>query len=222
MKYSLKYFEGNPHGLSISVSKLVSEGSRNYAGPGQNKGIQPEVVKELFGLTGIGAITTYPYEVYVRKGEVFEWKDLVQPILDILLKNLDPDGKLEWAKPAVMKARAEDSERKLSDDPTYPDPGAPLSKNSIPTGVSMDELEKCAIIGAIEECNGNRTAAAKKLGVSARTLKRKLHKHGLEKSAAGDSPWNDNEAPSVLKAEAERESTPGAGDLRWQQFRDGD
>jgi hypothetical protein len=161
MKFSLKYFEGNRNGLSVSVNKQVAKEVKQYGAPGQDKDSQSDLVKELFKLDGIGAVMVYPYEVFVRKGDMFEWKDLVQPVLDTILKKLDPDGKLEWVKPAVMKQVGEGGERELYDNPTYPDPGAPPSKHNI-------------------------------------------------------------EAPSVLKAEAERQPTPGAGDLRWQQYRDGE
>jgi DNA-binding NtrC family response regulator len=44
----------------------------------------------------------------------------------------------------------------------------------IPLGTTIQELERQAIEQAIEECDGNRTAAAQSLGISVRTLQRKL------------------------------------------------
>ncbi len=50
-----------------------------------------------------------------------------------------------------------------------------------PTGeLSVKEAEKQLIIRALKECNGSRTDAAKKLGMSRRTLHRKLHTYHLE------------------------------------------
>jgi two-component system response regulator AtoC len=46
--------------------------------------------------------------------------------------------------------------------------------------MTVQEAEKQLIIQALQDCNGNRTEAAKKLGMSRRTLHRKLHKYGLE------------------------------------------
>jgi len=46
--------------------------------------------------------------------------------------------------------------------------------------LTMKEAEKQLIIHALQECHGNRTEAANKLGVSRRTLHRKLHEFGLE------------------------------------------
>ena len=51
-----------------------------------------------------------------------------------------------------------------------------VPKNSL----SVKEAEKQLIIRALKESNGNRTKAAKKLGMSRRTLHRKLHTYILE------------------------------------------
>ncbi|HEX8524405.1 MAG TPA: sigma-54 dependent transcriptional regulator [Tepidisphaeraceae bacterium] len=53
----------------------------------------------------------------------------------------------------------------------------------IPTGLTMEELEKLAITKALDQCAGNRTHAANRLGISVRTLQRKLRQYELEKRA---------------------------------------
>ena len=55
--------------------------------------------------------------------------------------------------------------------------------SEIPTGLTMDELEKLAITKALDQCAGNRTHAANRLGISVRTLQRKLQQYKLEKPA---------------------------------------
>ncbi|MGB1789594.1 MAG: sigma-54-dependent transcriptional regulator [Limisphaerales bacterium] len=55
-----------------------------------------------------------------------------------------------------------------------------LSQPIIDKGVTLEEAEKQLIIRTLQECRGNRTAAAKKIGISRRTLHRKLHRYGLE------------------------------------------
>ncbi len=47
----------------------------------------------------------------------------------------------------------------------------------IPTGLTMDELERLAITKALDSCQGNRTHAAERLGISVRTLQRKLRQY---------------------------------------------
>ena len=46
-------------------------------------------------------------------------------------------------------------------------------------GLRTGELEKRQILHAVEKCDGNRTQAAKKLGISIRTLRNKLHEYGV-------------------------------------------
>ena len=55
-----------------------------------------------------------------------------------------------------------------------------MNQPIIAKGVTLEEAEKQLIIRTIKECSGNRTAAAKKIGISRRTLHRKLHRYGLE------------------------------------------
>lgn len=56
------------------------------------------------------------------------------------------------------------------------DPGRALARNDL----TVKEAEKQLIIRALKETNGNRTAAAKKIGMSRRTFHRKLHTYHLE------------------------------------------
>ncbi|MDB6033316.1 MAG: atoC [Verrucomicrobiales bacterium] len=57
----------------------------------------------------------------------------------------------------------------------------PAKKSHSSSGeLSVKEAEKQLIIRALKECNGSRTDAAKKLGMSRRTLHRKLHTYHLE------------------------------------------
>jgi transcriptional regulator of acetoin/glycerol metabolism len=45
--------------------------------------------------------------------------------------------------------------------------------------VTLKEAEKQLLIHALQEADGNRTLAAQKLGISRRTLHRRLHEFGL-------------------------------------------
>lgn len=51
---------------------------------------------------------------------------------------------------------------------------------AVPSNMTVDEAEKQMIIRALKTCKGNRTEAARMLGMSRRTLHRKLHKYHLE------------------------------------------
>ena len=50
----------------------------------------------------------------------------------------------------------------------------------IPTGLTMEELERMAIAKALDQFGGNRTHAAHRLGISVRTLQRKLRQYEKE------------------------------------------
>ena len=52
----------------------------------------------------------------------------------------------------------------------------------IPSGLSLEETEKQMILRALKTCEGNRTRAAKQLGISRRTLHRKLNEYGLREA----------------------------------------
>ena len=63
-------------------------------------------------------------------------------------------------------------------------PGAtPAFKPSVPGGdLTLRDAEKQLIVRALQETGGNRTLAAKKIGMSRRTLHRKLHEYQLQDS----------------------------------------
>jgi Nif-specific regulatory protein len=55
-----------------------------------------------------------------------------------------------------------------------------IGGDSVPSGLTLDELEKRYIVRTLAECAGNRTRAAGVLGIGRNTLLRKLKKYGLE------------------------------------------
>jgi two-component system, NtrC family, response regulator HydG len=66
---------------------------------------------------------------------------------------------------------------------------AASTPKELPTGLTMEGLERLAIAHALEQSSGNRTHAAGKLGISVRTLQRKLRQYEGEtkgKTIAGD------------------------------------
>jgi DNA-binding NtrC family response regulator len=59
---------------------------------------------------------------------------------------------------------------------------------------TMDELGKMAIYKALQDCGQNRTHAAQQLGISLRTLQRKLHAYQTDPPASPDGK-HDNLTP---------------------------
>ena len=79
----------------------------------------------------------------------------------------------------VVLARSE--RLTLRDVPMAIRGGADLTKISVVrTGMTIEEAERQLIVQALKEMRGNRTRAAQKIGMSRRTLHRKLKKYGLE------------------------------------------
>jgi DNA-binding NtrC family response regulator len=78
--------------------------------------------------------------------------------------------------------------------------GSPASAGIAPAATSPDqdllplsELERRQIMLAVEVCKGNRTQAAKKLGISIRTLRNKLHEYGLGSKADAETDKPESE-----------------------------
>jgi two-component system NtrC family response regulator len=72
------------------------------------------------------------------------------------------------------------TERDLPSELEIASPGS-MPPREIPSNLTMDELEKLAIAKALDQCGGNRTHAADRLGISVRTLQRKLQHYALDK-----------------------------------------
>ena len=60
------------------------------------------------------------------------------------------------------------------------DASTAVGRPSIRGSMTVESAEKQLIIRALRECNGSRTLAAEKIGISRRTLHRKLHEYQLE------------------------------------------
>jgi two-component system, NtrC family, response regulator AtoC len=79
----------------------------------------------------------------------------------------------------VVLARAE--RLTARDVPAAIRAAADLSKiNVVRVGMTVVDAERQLIVQALKEADGNRTKAAQKIGISRRTLHRKLRKYGLE------------------------------------------
>jgi DNA-binding NtrC family response regulator len=62
-------------------------------------------------------------------------------------------------------------------------PAAPPSMPVVPLRQAVAEAERTAVLAALRAANGNKTEAARLLGVSYKTLFNKLHEHGIKEEA---------------------------------------
>lgn len=92
--------------------------------------------------------------------ERFDWPENVRQL------RLCLESMLALSRPDVLTL--DDLPADL-DDPTRGPPGLYL-----PPGATLAELERAAVEHALAHCGGNRTRAAEQLGISVRTLQRKL------------------------------------------------
>jgi DNA-binding NtrC family response regulator len=76
---------------------------------------------------------------------------------------------------------------------------APAPASSAPIGlaaiVPLDQMEKQAILQAVDACGGNRTQAARLLGISVRTMRNKLREYGVAPGGS-DGGADDSDAAS--------------------------
>jgi len=90
-------------------------------------------------------------------------------VSDCLVKPIDQDD-LRSAAMQLVDAQNESP---------HIDSQARKSHIDIPPGTSLEDLERAAVEQALVEHHGNRTHAAKTLGISVRTLQRKLKAWGM-------------------------------------------
>lgn len=115
----------------------------------------------------------------------------VAPELIQFLKIYDWPGNVRQLRNVIenMMVMGQQNRLTLQDLPKYLS-GNPSSQSKAPSAGSLNltELEREAILSALKRSYGNRTRAAHTLGISVRTLQRKLKLWGMENSASPDLP----------------------------------
>jgi DNA-binding NtrC family response regulator len=107
---------------------------------------------------------------------LYRWPGNVRELQNVLERGviLSPDGVV---RPEDCPGLGQDEDEPIAIETPPPVPGAPAAPAS---ELSLHELEKRHILQTLEKCQGNKTLAAKKLGVSLRSLYRKLEKLGIK------------------------------------------
>jgi DNA-binding NtrC family response regulator len=94
-------------------------------------------------------------------------------------------GNVRQLRNLVQGARAAAGEarvglRHLSIEPARRGAPSGPGSESVPRGLSLREIERRAIVQALEDCEGNRTQAAKLLDIDRSTLRRKMQEYGID------------------------------------------
>ena len=96
-------------------------------------------------------------------------------VADCLVKPIDQDD-LRSSAMQLVNAHSDQTSIGNGDDSTK---SSRKSHIDIPPGTSLEDLERAAVEQALVQHHGNRTHAAKTLGISVRTLQRKLKAWGM-------------------------------------------
>ena len=96
-------------------------------------------------------------------------------VADCLVKPIDQDD----LRASAMQLINEYSEQASKGNGTDQTKSSQKSQIDIPPGTSLEDLERAAVEQALVQHHGNRTHAAKTLGISVRTLQRKLKAWGM-------------------------------------------
>jgi DNA-binding NtrC family response regulator len=94
--------------------------------------------------------------------------------VDCLVKPVDMD-KLRQLVDQTMESCVRRTDARSANGASNPtNPGSGPHNLEIPEGTSLEDLERAAVERALQQHHGNRTHAARELGISVRTLQRKL------------------------------------------------
>ena len=107
----------------------------------------------------------------------------VHPELMRFLEMYDWPGNVRQLRNCLesMIVLAHDTTLTLKDLPATIEEGPPGGNGvEIPSGTTLKDLERAAVEQALEQYDGNRTRAAEALGISVRTLQRKLKSWGMD------------------------------------------
>jgi len=186
-------FERIGSGTSIKVDvRVVATTNRNLAG---------EIEKGNFREDLYYRLNVIPIQIPTLSQRKEDIPDLVAHFIEKYNKENEKNiqGLTEKALEKLMKYNWPDNIRELENyieraivicqDVLITESHLPLDilsndsrgsqNNAIQVGTTVRELEKQLILKTLEAHNGNRTTAADILGISARTLRNKLHEYGL-------------------------------------------
>jgi DNA-binding NtrC family response regulator len=107
----------------------------------------------------------------------------IEPELSRFLQRFDWPGNVRQLRECMesMLALNQSDVLTLDDLPTrIDDPSHDGAAMYFPSGMTLGELERSAVEQALAHCEGNRTRAADRLGISVRTLQRKLKSWSME------------------------------------------
>jgi DNA-binding NtrC family response regulator len=133
-------------------------------------------------------------EHFIAQASATRARAVLSPVAANALARYSWPGNVRELRNAIERALVVRSGRviELDDLPDHVRDHASFAADSPATNAGgirdrFAELERAAIISALEACGGNQTEAAKRLGLSRRTLIYRMEKHGLKPQPASRS-----------------------------------
>ena len=152
------------------IPPLIDHFLRRYD-PSGNKKLTPETVTRL--------------SRYDWPGNVRELENLIQRLVVLSTTDVIKSSDLPILFQAVRETRSEVSRPVAAVvggvGTPAPVPGD-YDAGRLPSGLTMQEMERLLILQTLDETNGKRTLAASRLGISLRTLQYKLKEYGVDRN----------------------------------------
>ena len=164
----LPALKDRPGDIALLVSRFIKEFSKENGGT----------------VTGIDARAMKALEDYSWPGNVRQLRNVIEKMVVLSAggKLSYDDVPLEIAEPPAAAQPPPAALRQIAAAPAQialPPPAA-VPQIAPPAGTTLAEAEKDAILKVLRECGNNKTMAAERLGISRRTLHRKLNEWSIK------------------------------------------
>lgn len=140
--------------------------------------------KHGMNIAGISADCLAALQAHHWPGNVRELQNVIERAVILCADGEDLQTKHLGFSSTAPASSLPIAQTSAATPPPMPTASAPsASEGEI---LTLAELERRQIMMAVELCKGNRTHAAKRLGISIRTLRNKLHEYGFSTKADGE------------------------------------
>lgn len=141
-------------------------------------------------VTGIDAAAMKALEDYAWPGNVRQLRNVIEKMvvlagaprltLDDVPLEVRSSGSPAPAGNRPLEVSTADNGQRTADNPTIEQPNKRTGEQATSPSLTLADSEKAQILSALEACKNNKSRAAEILGISRRTLHRKLKEWNLQ------------------------------------------